>query len=84
MSIKNRLSKLELSLLPDTDDVHIIRIIVDCGGIEPLGYKCGDVEITRQACETEEELKNRCDAAVIWPLGTSRHIFHPMYGVIEV
>ena len=53
--IKHRLTKLELAMSPDVADVHISRIIIDCSGIEPIGYKCGEVEIMRKPDESEQE-----------------------------
>ena len=77
--LKNRLTKLESALSPDVADIHISRIIVDQGGVEPIGYKCGEVEIMRETDESDQELKSRCHVAVAWPIGTSRHIFDPIY-----
>ena len=77
--LKNRVSKLEASLPVETRDIHIARIIVDPGGIEPIGYRCGEVEVIRQPDEADAELIKRCRAAVVWPSGNSCHSFHPIY-----
>jgi hypothetical protein len=77
--LKNRVSKLESSICPDIEDIHVMRFIVDCGSIEPIGYRCGEVEIIRQPEESVEELKSRCDEVAVWPAGTSSHVFFPIY-----
>lgn len=81
-NLKPRLAKLEASLSVKKEDLHIMRFIIDCGGIEPIGYKCGDVEIMHRHDELDNEFKIRCDEAVYWPIGeNSRHIFKPIYSV---
>jgi hypothetical protein len=79
-SIKTRLLKLESVSNIELRPVHIMRIIVDVGGIVPVGYRCGEIETIRQPDESEEEFKTHCHDAVHWPIGGNyRHIFDPIY-----
>jgi hypothetical protein len=79
-ALKQRLIKLESTLSVKAEDIHIMRFIVDCSGIEPIGYRCGDVEIMRRYDESEQEFKTQCKEAVYWPIDENfRHIFHPIY-----
>ncbi len=78
--LKTRVSKLEASINPEATVIHIKRFIVDCGGLDPIGYRCEDeTEIMRLPDESEESLHKRCGELVVWPIGTSRHIFTPIY-----
>ena len=58
-----------------------MRFIVDCGGDEPIGYRCDEgTEIMRKPEESESDFKARCYEAVNWPIGeNSHHLFEPIY-----
>jgi hypothetical protein len=47
-------------------------------GLEPVGYKCGDIEIKRKRGETTEELRARCRDSVEWPDSNTLHVFIPL------
>lgn len=47
-------------------------------GIEPVGYRCGDIEIMRKRGETAEELRARCRDSVEWPDAKTVHVFIPI------
>jgi len=47
-------------------------------GLEPVGYRCGDIEIRRKSGETTEELRTRCRDSVNWPSIETVHIFIPI------
>jgi hypothetical protein len=47
-------------------------------GIEPVGYRCGDIEIRRKRGETTEELRERSKNAVDWPDAGTQHVFIPL------
>lgn len=47
-------------------------------GIEPFGYRCGDIEIMRIRGETIEELRTRCRDSVDWPDSGTQHVFIPL------
>lgn len=79
--LKARVSKLEASINPEATVIHIKRFIVDCCGADPIGYHCDEdgTEIMRLPKESDKDLKERCGELVVWPIGTSRHIFTPIY-----
>ncbi len=80
-AIKNRIAKLEASNKPLSDDVQIIRVIVDCGGKKPIGYRCDNTEMFQRNDESEDEFISRYHNAIQWPSGRNfRHIFEPIYG----
>lgn len=47
-------------------------------GLEPVGYRCGDIEIKRKRFETTEELRSRCRDSVEWPDADTLHVFIPI------
>jgi hypothetical protein len=47
-------------------------------GLEPVGYRCGDIEIRRKRNETTEELRERSKNAVEWPDSGTQHVFIPL------
>jgi hypothetical protein len=47
-------------------------------GIEPVGYRCGDIKIRRKRGETTEELRARCRDSVDWPDAGTQHVFIPL------
>jgi hypothetical protein len=47
-------------------------------GLEPIGYKCGDVEIMRKRGETLEELRTRSRDLVEWPDSNTVRVFMPL------
>ncbi len=79
--LKNRVSKLEATINPEAAIIHIQRFIIDCSGFEPIGYRCdkNGSEIMRLPEESEESLHKRCGELVVWPPGTGRHVFAPIY-----
>ena len=48
-------------------------------GREPIGYRCGDISISRKRNESLEELRNRSRNAVEWPDANTVHIFTPFH-----
>ena len=81
MNVRQRLVKLESSVLCVSKALHIVRVVVYPGGIEPIGYRCEDgTEVMREHGDSEEDFKSRCYKALNLPTGkTSRHILHPIY-----
>ena len=77
-NIKNRIVKLEKSMLIiDPAPIRIARFIV-APGVEPDGYTCNGVEIVRELGESSESLRKRCQEAVNWPdAPCSRLVFYP-------
>jgi len=47
-------------------------------GLEPVGYRYGDIEIRRKSGETTEELRTRCRDSVNWPDAGTQHVFIPL------
>lgn len=47
-------------------------------GVEPSGYRCGDIEIKRKRGETTEELRARCRDSVEWPSVDTVQVFVPI------
>jgi hypothetical protein len=47
-------------------------------GLEPVGYRCGDIEIMRKRGESLEELRTRSRNSVEWPDAGTVHIFTPL------
>jgi hypothetical protein len=47
-------------------------------GMEPIGYRCGDIEIMRKLGETLDELRSRCRDSVEWPDAGTVHVFTPI------
>lgn len=47
-------------------------------GLEPVGYRCGDIKIMRKTGETIEELRKRSKDAVEWPDANTQHVFTPI------
>jgi hypothetical protein len=47
-------------------------------GLEPIGYRCGSIEIVRKRGETLEELRTRSRDSVDWPDANTVHIFTPL------
>jgi len=76
-NLKNRILKLEKSMLIDPAPIRIARFIV-APGVEPDGYKCGGVEIVRELGESSESFRKRFHEAVSWPdAPCSRLVFYP-------
>jgi hypothetical protein len=78
-NLNNRVKKLE-SASDALEPIHIMLTYVAPGSIEPIGYRCGEVEVIRWPDESEEDFKTRCHDSVVWPSGNSCHSFDPMYG----
>ena len=80
MSIKLRLAKLEASLMPETTNHHIMRIVIDSDNRQPVGYCCEGIEVYKRNDEPEGEYKARLRQSVDWLEGkSSRHVFTPIY-----
>ncbi len=47
-------------------------------GLEPIGYRCGDLKIIRKLGESLEELRKRCRDLVEWPTHDTQHTFVPL------
>ena len=76
-NLKNRIMKLEKSMLINPEPIRIARFIV-VPGIEPDGYTCNGIEIVRELGESSESLLKRCVEAVSWPdAPSSRLVFYP-------
>ena len=54
------------------------RFHVHGGDYNPIGYRCGDIEIKRKRGETTEELRKRSKDAVEWPDADTLHVFIPI------
>jgi len=77
-NLKNRILKLEKSMLIDPEPLRIARFIF-IPDVEPDGYTCDGVEIVRELGESSESLRKRCHEAVSWSdEPCSRYIFYPM------
>jgi len=48
-------------------------------GLEPIGYRCGDLKIIRNLGESLEELRKRCRDVVQWPDAETVHVFTPIH-----
>jgi hypothetical protein len=77
-SIKTRLVKLESAMIPETEPLRIAHFIVDPGELDPIGYRCGELEIIRNHGESTEALRKRCSDGVVWLDGTCHRIFYPL------
>ena len=77
-SLKTRLGKLESSMITETEPLRIARFIVDPGDLDPIGYRCGELEIIREPDESTAELIKRCGELVEWQDDNCHHIFYPL------
>lgn len=57
-NLKNRILKLEKSMLIDPEPLRIARFIF-IPDVEPDGYICGSAEIVREPEESSESLRKR-------------------------
>ena len=78
-NLKNRILKLEKSMLIDSKPVRIARFIIRPGIIEPDSYTLNGVEVVvRELGESAESLRKRCVEAESWPdAPSSRLVFYP-------
>jgi hypothetical protein len=82
MTIKQRLIKLEASLMPETTNHHIMRMVIDTDDRKVNGYRCQDTEVYKRDDESSTQYRARLHDAIQWPIGkSSRHIFEPIYSV---
>jgi hypothetical protein len=60
------------------EPIRQARFHVQGGDYNPIGYRCGDIEIKRKRGETTEELRARCRDSVEWPDADTLHVFIPI------